>query len=89
MPAQGEAELNRFLGVIVTEIIQPFIYLVFAVAMLVFVWGIFEYIRGGDSEDARAKGAKHILWGFLGFLIMVSVYGIIQLIMNTFFPGQL
>jgi uncharacterized membrane protein len=64
-------------------IINPIITLIFAVAVLVFLYGVFEYVKDADSEDARTTGRRHIIWGVVGMFIMVSVFGIMDIIMNT------
>ena len=69
------------------EIIQPIILLLFAAALLYFLWGVAEFIRGSGSEEARQTGAQHMLWGVIGMFIMVSVYGILNLICNTIGAG--
>ena len=65
-------------------IFNPIIVLLFAVALLVFLWGVFQYVKGADSEDARSTGALHIWWGLIGMVIMVSAFGILNAILGTF-----
>lgn len=65
-------------------IINPLITLGFAIAMVVFLWGIFQFIRNPADQANREQGQKNILWGLIGLLIMFSVYGIIGIIANTF-----
>ena len=65
-------------------ILNPIITLGFAVAVLVFLWGIFELIRNPADTDNRAKGQRNIMWGLVGLLIMFSVKGIIRIILGTF-----
>jgi len=68
----------------VTILIKPTILLVFTAGFFLFVWGLvvflFELDKGGDHEE----GKSHMLWGVIGMLIMVSVYGILNLLDNTF-----
>ena len=64
-------------------IINPIILLMFAVAVLVFVYGIFEYFMHGGSSDARDTGRNHMLAGVVGMFIMISVFGIINIVLNT------
>jgi hypothetical protein len=64
------------------EILYPLIGLLFAVAVAFFAWGIIDYIFNADSEDKRATGKRHIIWGLVGLFIMSAVVGIIQLIKN-------
>ncbi len=77
---EGTELLNRF----VTYIIDPAILLVFTAGFLVFVWGIFEMILAVSQGKDATDGKMHLLWGLVGMLIMVSVYGIVALIDNTF-----
>ncbi|HEY1036991.1 MAG TPA: hypothetical protein VGE62_00250 [Candidatus Paceibacterota bacterium] len=64
-------------------IINPIILLLFGIAVLVFLYGIFEYVKGSGSEDARATGSRHMVAGVIGLFIMISVFGIMRAIMNT------
>lgn len=69
---------------LIDNILQPIVYLLFAVAFLVFFWGIFQMIRGADSEEAVSKGKQHILWGVIGLVIMFGALGIIEIVKGTF-----
>jgi hypothetical protein len=64
-------------------IINPIILLLFAVAVLVFLYGVFVYVKDSGSEDARATGRNHIMYGVFGMFIMISVFGILNLVMNS------
>ena len=65
-------------------IIFPLIALLLGVALLVFIYGVFEYIRGADDESVRSKGREHMIWGIVGLVIMVSAFAIIQIVLATF-----
>ena len=75
-------------GVLVSRItefiVQPLIELLFVAATVVFVWGIFQFIAGGDSEDSRSEGKRHMLWGIIGMFIMVAAGGILYISAKTF-----
>jgi hypothetical protein len=77
------SELTTLLGKLSTYIVNPLIELLFAIAFVMFLVGVYEFVRGAADPDARAKGGQHILWGVVGLAIMVSVYGIIRIIANT------
>lgn len=64
--------------------------LVFALALIAFLWGIFNYfIAGGADEEKRSTGKTFMIWGFVGFFVMVSVWGIVNLLVGTFgFGGE-
>ncbi len=66
------------------NIINPIIIIMFAVAMVYFVYGILEYLVKSKSDPAAIKaGAKHMGWGLFGMFVMVSVFGFLQFIINT------
>jgi len=66
--------INRFVDVI----INPLIAILFALALALFMWGIARFIWSADDETAREQGKSHMIWGLVGMLIMVSVYGILN-----------
>lgn len=75
---------DAILGRFINAVVEPIILLFFAVALLVFLWGIFKLIKGADEEKARDEGKQAMLYGIIGFFIMVGVYGLIRIITGTF-----
>lgn len=65
-------------------IINPIIMLLFVLALLMFFWGLAEFILKAGSDDGRTKGKQHMLWGLIGIFIMFGVYGILSVLGNTF-----
>ena len=65
------------------HIINPVIQLMFAAAVLVFIFGIFEYFKNAASSDARVTGRNNMIAGVIGMFIMISVFGIIRIVLNT------
>jgi len=72
------------MGRFVTYLINPAIVVIFALGFFLFVWGLVEFLfklnEGGDNKE----GKQHMIWGIVGMLIMVSVYGILSLVTATF-----
>lgn len=55
--------------------------LIFAVAFVVFLWGVFQYfIAGGASDEGREKGRQFIMYGIIGFVLMFSIWGIVSVL---------
>lgn len=76
--------LNAFLAKVVTQIINPIILLLAASAFVVFLWGVFEFIRQAGEAGEREKGRQAIFWGLVGLVIIFGAYGIINLALGTF-----
>jgi uncharacterized membrane protein YqhA len=65
-------------------IINPIIIVLFAIALVYFIYGVLEYLFKSKSDPAAiAAGAKHIGWGLFGMFVMVSVFGFLKIIINT------
>ncbi len=76
--------IQSFLSRISEFILNPIIVLMFVVALLTFFWGLVEFIRSAGSEDGRETGKRNMMWGIIGMVIMVGVYGIIRITLSTF-----
>jgi heme/copper-type cytochrome/quinol oxidase subunit 2 len=73
----------QLMGRINQYFLNPLIVLMFAIALVTFVWGMFSFFGRKDNTEDIEKGKQHILWGIVGMAIMVSVFGIMNFITNT------
>lgn len=64
-------------------VINPIIMLLFAFATLYFIWGLVEFIRDSDSDEAREKGKIHMIYGVIGLFIMGGAFGFLCVIAKT------
>jgi hypothetical protein len=61
---------------------------IFALAFIVFIWGVFKaYILSGGDATAVSDGHRLILWGIIGFVVMISLWGLVNLVASTFGLG--
>ena len=75
---------GEVLARIVEFIINPIILLIFSVGFLVFIWGLFEFLRNVEAGGENKDGKSHMIYGIIGMFIMVAVGSIISLIDDTF-----
>lgn len=62
--------------------------LLFAIAFIVFLYGVAKSYIFSVGETAEVeKGHKLILWGIIGFVVMVSLWGLVNVVANTFGLG--
>lgn len=76
-------DISEFLGAISRLILNPLIILVFAIAFVIFLWGIVQFIGSQTADEERSTGKRKIFWGLFGMFIMISAYGLIRLILGT------
>lgn len=81
------AGLVNLIDAVNRVIINPIIGVLSVLALLLFVWGGVQFIRSADSPPDRLIGQQHMIWGIVGLLVMVSVYLILNVGLNTFNVG--
>ncbi len=59
-----------------TGIISPLIKLILAASVIYFLFGVLMFMTNREDEDKK----KHMLWGTIGLAIVVSAFGIVNLI---------
>jgi predicted PurR-regulated permease PerM len=82
------ADDNGIFGVLAVfgRILNYIIPVLVALATVYFIWGVIQYLISGD-EDKRKKAKEVILYGLIGLFIIISFWGIIKLVSDTFGVG--
>lgn len=83
-PTPGAAEAAGFVAKLNTIILFPTIALLSAVAFFVFLWGTAQYFFNASNDQAREQGVRHITWGIIGLVIMLSAFTILSIAASTF-----
>jgi hypothetical protein len=66
---------------IINGILLP---LLIAVAFIFFLWGAFKYfIYGAADPESRKTGAQFVLYAVIGFVLIFSLWGLVNLLMGT------
>ena len=78
------ASVDSFVSNVNKLIINPLIILLFALAVVYFLYGIFEFISNQENEEKKTTGKNHMIWGIIGIVIMMGVFTILNIIMRTF-----
>lgn len=74
-------DAGGFLVGLINNVAVP---VIFALAFIVFIWGVFRYfISGGHDEEQREKGKSLMMYGIIGFFVMVSVWGLVNILVGS------
>ena len=75
------AILTDFMG-FVNVIVIPAL---FALAFIAFLWGVYNYFFVTDKEgkDQRKKGKDFIFYGLIAFFVMLSVWGLVNILLGS------
>ena len=74
---------DEFIGNVDTMIVNPLIDLLFALAVVYFLYGVFEFLSNQENEEKKTTGKQHMIWGIVGITIMLGVWTILGIILNT------
>lgn len=80
--AQGSPELGNITTLVtqVRRIIDILIPLMFAIALLVFFYGVVRYILAAGSDEGKELGKKTMIGGIIALFVIASVWGIVSFI---------
>jgi len=74
----------QFLSCVLEKGIIP---LLVGVAVAAFIYGIIQYFLNPDNEEKRKAGKSFMVWGIISLFIMVSFWGIVNILQGTFTSG--
>jgi hypothetical protein len=85
LPAVAAAQTVQ--GVLNTfgQIINILVVLAIGVAIVVFFYGMIKYLL--SAGEKKAEGLQLMLYGIVAIFVMVSIWGLVRLLGNTFLPG--
>lgn len=82
--------VEQLVAKFVTIIVNPILLFLFAIALLVFMWGLVDYLYHLNVKgEVSDEGKQHMLWGIIGMFIMSSAYALVVLLGNTICNGGL
>lgn len=63
--------------------INQLIPIAFALALLLFFYGLAKFILNSGSSDAKEEGRNLMVWGVTAFFVMASLGGFVLFLQNT------
>lgn len=66
------------------QLIQTATPIVVALALVYFFWGLGQFILGSSDSEKRKNAIEIMIYGIIALFIMVSIWGIINVLQSTF-----
>jgi hypothetical protein len=66
------------------NIVNALIPVAFALALLVFLWGVAQFILNAGNATKAEEGKKKIFYGVLGLFVITAIWGLVELLGNSF-----
>jgi amino acid transporter len=84
LPALAAATTFKELveNVFIANILKPLVPFIVGLAVVVFIYGVLTTMlsEGGEKKE---DGKKYMLWGIIGIFVMVSVWGLVNIVSRT------
>lgn len=71
---------------LLTDTLLLVIPVIFGLALVAILWTGAKLILHADNERERAENVNMLIWGIVILFVMVSIWGLVNLLKNTFFP---
>jgi hypothetical protein len=82
---QVGAALSLYLNYVTCIINNSVIPILFALATVLFIWGVIKFFFiNVDEEAKRAQGKQFMIWGIVALAVMLSMWGLVNVLRNTF-----
>jgi len=65
---------------VITTLIRTATPVVIGLAMLFFLYGLMKFVLAAGNEEAKDTGKRIMIWGIISLFVMVSVWGLVQLL---------
>ncbi|OIO33277.1 MAG: hypothetical protein COZ49_04260 [Candidatus Yonathbacteria bacterium CG_4_10_14_3_um_filter_47_65] len=82
--ADPPATFKDLVKLFISSILDPLVPLIIGLALVYFLWGVSKYILHGDDEKKREEGRQMMVYGIIGLFVMVSVWGLVNILVGTF-----
>ncbi|MAZ67202.1 hypothetical protein CL652_00300 [bacterium] len=73
---------------VVSDIVNGLIPIVLALTVLIFFWGLAMYLWDSGNSEKKGQGIHIMVMGVVALFVMVSIWGIIGVLQQTFKVDQ-
>jgi len=80
----GKKTVGSILDYATCVIVSSVVPLLFAAALVVFIWGVIKYVMNPADETKRAEGKMFMVWGLIALTVMFGVWGLVEILGNSF-----
>ncbi len=78
------SDFKSLIKAITENVFNPLVGVLLALALIYFLWGVVKYMQSVGDETKRKEGINMMTYGIIALFVMVSVWGLVNLLKNTF-----
>ncbi len=77
-------DFKSLVDLIIIRILDPLLILIMSLALVYFLSGVLKYVAHGGDQAKREEGKNVMIYGIIALAVMVSVWGLVQILTDTF-----
>jgi hypothetical protein len=81
--------LKQIIDTNVIPIFNSAVGFIMVLALLGFIAGVIRFMYTAGDDKSRSDGKTLMVWGTVALFLMISIWGIVTIVRNTFFQGAL
>lgn len=67
----------------ISELLNTIVPILIILGVIFFIYGVITYVISND-EEAKSRGRDLMIYGLIGLLVIVSMWGLVAILKNTF-----
>lgn len=87
-PAVSNAATIQGILTAATDSLSSFAAVGVGIALVVFIWGLVQFIYASGDEKAIEVGRERMVWGIVALFFVVSVWGIVGILQTMLGVGS-
>ena len=87
-PATADAVTLGYTLKVLSDLVNGLIPIVLALTVLIFFWGLAMYLWDAGNAEKKGQGIHIMVMGVVALFVMVSLWGIIGVLQQTFKVDQ-
>jgi hypothetical protein len=72
----------------ITGYLDQVLKLLMGFAVVMFVWYVIRYFIMQSDDTKRTEAAQYVMWSLIGFFIILSLWGLVNILISTFNLGS-
>lgn len=64
--------------------LKAIIPVIIILGIVFFIWAVIQYLLNESNEKKRQEARAYILWAIIGLFVIVSIWGLVGILVNTF-----
>ena len=83
LATNGSGNTITMLLCTIGNILNSVIPILIVLGVVYFVWGVIQYVIGGDAES-KAAGRSTMIYGIIGLAVIIAMWGLVNILITSF-----